>query len=441
MKIHEKLSSIRKRPALLVILKNISWLSFERFFQLFISLVVGIFVVRYLGPTDFGLMSFGIALSGVMAPFVSLGISNIVVRELVERSENKYIILGTSFFLKMISGIFFFFVLILIILILRPNDILSLLVVSIFGINFLLQAFDVPSEWFDSQIDSKKSVIARSVALIGSNILKILCMFFNFSLIFIVLATLVETLLRVSTIMLLYRKAKQEMLKWRFDIDIAKKFFKDGWPLLLSSGFSSIQLSLGQVLIGIIMSNAAVGIYAIAAKLAVVGYFLPGAIMTSLFPSIIKMKSDKVLFEKRLQRMFDVIVWFPLVIIIPISLLSPHIIDFLYGAEFSSAAPVLNILIWGLLFVFIQTGVDTCLLAENKAKLIMLKTFGGAVICVILNILLIPILGILGAAVALLLSYIFTSFLGNLLFNDSKKYFFMVASAMNPFAVLKRMKP
>ena len=85
--------------------KNTSWLFFERIFKIVISFFVIIALTRYLGPENFGLLSYSQSFVGIFVAFATLGIDVILVRELSKSKDNGNKLIGTAFFLKLFVSI------------------------------------------------------------------------------------------------------------------------------------------------------------------------------------------------------------------------------------------------------------------------------------------------------------------------------------------------
>ena len=98
--VDEKLS-----PGLRKIVHNIGWLSAERFLRMVLSFFVGIYVIRYLGPENFGKLSYSISFVALFIAISKLGLDQIVVRNLVKQKYPNNEILGTAFILKLIGSL------------------------------------------------------------------------------------------------------------------------------------------------------------------------------------------------------------------------------------------------------------------------------------------------------------------------------------------------
>ena len=88
------------RPGFRKYFANTSWLLGERILRMAISLFVGIYVARYLGPERFGLLSYALSFVWLFSSLASFGLDDILVRELVQRPEQRNNLLGTVFWLK-----------------------------------------------------------------------------------------------------------------------------------------------------------------------------------------------------------------------------------------------------------------------------------------------------------------------------------------------------
>lgn len=161
-------------PKLLKVAANASWLFADRFLRMGVGLVVGVWVARYLGPEQFGLYNYAIAFVSLFSAFATLGLDNIVVRDLVRDPTCRDEILGTTFALKLIGGIFTLLLTVGIISLLRPNETLTHWLVGIIAVGMIFQAFDAIDFWFQSQTQSKFTVYARSTGFLLITIVKLI---------------------------------------------------------------------------------------------------------------------------------------------------------------------------------------------------------------------------------------------------------------------------
>jgi PST family polysaccharide transporter len=177
----------------------------------------------------------------------------------------------------------------------------------------------------------------------------------------------------------------------------------------------TIYMRIDAVMLREMAGERQVGIYAAATRISEIWYVVPLAMLASVFPSVVKVReANPALYQQRLLRLFSLMSGFSLTLAIPIALLSTRLVKLLYGGDYAQAGPVLAVHIWASLFVFLGSAQETWNVAEGLLRLSLYRTVAGAVINVVLNVVLIPRYGSLGAAWATVVSYAFAAVFGNL---------------------------
>ena len=214
---------------------------------------------------------------------------------------------------------------------------------------------------------------------------------------------------------------------------------RDAWPLIFAGMVVSVYMKIDQVMLKEMLNTKSVGVYAAAVKLCEAWYFVPTAVMASLFPAVIKArKNSETLYEERVQKLYDLMIWGSVAVALPTTLLADWVILILYGSDFQEAADVLRIYIWAGVFVSLGVASSKCLVAENLQRYLFYITALGAVLNISCNFLLIPIYGIKGAALATIISYSTVAYFSLGCFRKTRKTFWTATSSLNPHAVLRR---
>ncbi|MFA5295043.1 MAG: flippase [Methanoregulaceae archaeon] len=199
----------------------------------------------------------------------------------------------------------------------------------------------------------------------------------------------------------------------RFSVRHLKSLFSFSfWIFLTSTGFT-IFATADTILIGYFLTNADVGIYRVAYQLTGIATLVCIAVNTALFPRISRWNTDNDL--PAISSALPKAVTFSLLLAVPIVtggiLLGERLLYFLYGADFVAGTPALGVLlIMQIVSVFVTLQI-TCLNAMDRPKHSFAATSLAAAINIGLNIILIPLLGILGAALATLASLTLTAIL------------------------------
>lgn len=416
--------SQRFSPKLLKVAANASWLFADRFLRMGVGLVVGVWVARYLGTQQFGLFNYATAFVALLTPFANLGLDNIVIREIVRGSSDKNEILGTTFFLKLAGGCILFVLAILSISLLRPGDRLTVWLVSILSLGVIFQAFDTIDLQFQAQVQSKYTVIAKNLAFIIITFVKVTLIQINAPLIAFAWAGLAESGLSAVGLAINYRVQRYSVWVWRWSLTRAIALLKESWPLILSGLTIMIYMRIDQIMLGQMIDDRAVGLYSAATRISEVWYFIPTAIASSVFPTIIEAKGiSESLYYQRLKQLLRLMVFLSIAIAIPMTFVSKTLMISLFGQEYIAASSILAIHVWASLFVFMGVATSPWFVTEGLTKLSMQRTLIGAIANVLLNLILIPAYSGKGAAIATVISQAFASFLSNAIHQKTQKLF------------------
>lgn len=391
--------------------RNTSWLFFEKILRMFVGLFVGIWVARYLGPEDFGLFSYAQSFVGLFAAIATLGLDSIVVRELLKDENKRDKLLGTAFGLKFIGAIIVI-VILTIAINFTSNDRATNILIYIIASATIFQSFNVIDFYFQSKVMSKFIVYANIISLFISSVLKIIFILNDAPLIFFAGMVLFDSFILAFGFIYFYLNSHLSIKKWNFDRILALTLLKDSLFYMFTAIIIATYMQIDQVMIKEMMGVESVGYYAVAAKLSELWYFLPIIISKSLYPAIENAKKQsKSLYYMRLEKLFIICNLIAVVIIIPTLFLSDTIVLLLYGEAYAIAGTVLSIHILSLLFAFQRVPSESWVISENLKYFEVIKTLLGLIINVALNMFLIPKYGIIGAAIATVLSLFVAGYL------------------------------
>ena len=417
---------------------NTSWLLGERVLRMVVSLFVGIYVARYLGPERFGLLSYSLSFVMLFSSLSSFGLDDILVRELVQRPEQRNNLLGTVFWLK-VCGTIVMGTAIALVLKFKAEDQQTYWMIAIITFGFLFQATNVVDFYFQSQVQSKFAVRAQAIQLILTSLFKIYLVWNQAELIWFAFALMLDQVVVAVLFLLVYHWKIEWFPFLSFTWIQAKKLMIDAWPLIFAGMVVSVYMKIDQVMLKEMLDAKAVGVYAAAVKLCEAWYFVPTAVIASLFPAIITArKNSETLYEERVQKLYDLMVWVAVAVALPTTLFADWVILILYGADFQEAADVLKMYIWAGVFVSLGVASSKWLIAENLERYSFYSTLLGAILNIVCNFYLIPIYGIRGAALATLISYGTAAYLSMALFEKTRNNFWIATRALNPYAVYLR---
>lgn len=388
------------------IVSNTGWLLSDKLLRMAVGFLVGVWIARYLGPAQFGLLNYAVAFVAMFSALATLGLEGIVVRDLVHDPARKEDILGTAFLLKAAGGLFTLLVTIMVILLLRPDDRLTHWLVGITAIGTIFQAFDTIDFWFQSKVRSKYTVYAKNCAYLVISGVKVMLIIAGAPLIAFAWAGLAETMIGSAGLVVAYRVTGQSPLSWNVDFSLAKKLLKDSWPLIFSGTFVLVNMLIDKIMLGNLSSNAEVGLYSAATRLSELWYFIPMVIGASVMPSLVKERAENELsYQAKLQQTYNLMSGCSLALALPLTFLSPALIALLYGPGYAASASMLSIHIWTGLFVFHVSIRTRSLMIEGLQTFIAVISFFTMLFNIIFNYALIPAYGGIGASSASLLSW------------------------------------
>jgi O-antigen/teichoic acid export membrane protein len=439
---------------------NTGWLMLDKVLRMFLGLFVGVWVARYLGPENFGILNFAMSFVGLFGAFGKLGLDGIIVRNIVREPDERDEILGTSLFLRLCGAI----VLMLAVfgaLQLTSTTTHEKIIVMIIAFGQLFMSFEVFDFYFQSQVKAKFSGITGTFGLLASSIARISFILLGLPLIWFAGAVIIEQLTKAIFFLFFYIKtaspihkpsnnkdtntqiintdSKLNIKNLKLSKATAVALLKDSWPLILSGLVVMVYMRIDQVMIKEMLNNEAVGQYAAAVRISEAWYFIPIVITNSLFPSIVNAKKQSEdLYYTRLQNLYTFMVWMAIAVAVPMTFLSGWIINVLFGSEYSQAANVLKIHIWAGVFVFLGVAFSKFLISENFTKKAFARTFIGAIMNVSLNYFMIPKFGISGAAIATLLSQFTANYLYDFFDKDLRKHLIIKNKSFFPVYIIRR---
>ncbi|PTQ95874.1 O-antigen/teichoic acid export membrane protein [Mucilaginibacter yixingensis] len=390
--------------------KNTGALFVGRVGTLFIKMVVNIIIANYFLTYKNGVLSGGTNYIYFFSAIAALGLDQFIVKELHAHPDNRDRILGTSFFMKLMAGT------VCIPLIwaaykiepINGTPYAYVLILSFIGV---VQALNVIDPYFQSQVQSKYIMQVQVVGNLASAVVKLLLVWQKMPLVWFVYAYAFDFLLLSIGYYFVYQRKGRSVWRWSYSAQLAKKLLGYSWPLIISGIMITLYMRIDALMLQNMVSPAEAGAYATVAQFSEAWNFIPTVIVSSLFPAILNARrDDQQRYEKRTQHLYDLMVYLSLPVALVITFASPLIYKLLFRPEYASAAPVLSVHIWSGVFVFLGVASSQYLIAENYNKLTFIRTGFGAIVNILLNLVLIPRMGMMGAAIATLVAYASATF-------------------------------
>jgi PST family polysaccharide transporter len=414
------------------VIDNLAWLFVDSLLRMGVSLFVGVWIARYLGPVQFGQYSFALAFVTIFSVVGALAVDANVVRDIVKKPLAKNEILGTATFLKFLGGLLAAALCMVAIIVLRPEDAVMKWLVIILAAGIMFQAMETIALWFQAQVQSKYTVWAKNIAVLIMASVKVTLVLLNAPIVAFAWAGLAEAFLSTLALIIVYHMSGQRISTWMLDLHRAKVLLRESWPLLISALTAVLYLRMDVVMLGEMHSEAAVGIYGAATRISEAWYFIPMALVASLQPSIMQAKEhSEELFQARLRNIYNLMSALSISVATVVTLFADKLVRLLFGQSYEAAGPVLVVHVWAAVAVSLGVASSQYLIVENLQKISMYRTTIGLLCNLGLNLLLIPKHGALGAAFATLISYSFAT-ISMGIFVQGRQQTVMMLRSLNP---------
>lgn len=446
MNAKENIANIKKNvlnsEVALKIIKNASWMVGDKVFTMIIGVFVTAIVARYFGPESYGQFNYALSFTTLFTALSTLGLETLIVKAIVDKEQDEGTILCTSLVLRVIGGILLTFIAVILIRLIEPNDSNTHILVFILSLTMVFKALEVIEYWIQAHQRAKISSVVSMTAYVIIAAFKIGMVLLGGNLIHFALINMLNVIIIGIGLIIAYFRNREEKFKWKVDIDYAKSILSQSWYLILSGLMVTLYMQIDKVMLGSLMpTKVEVGVYSAAVSIASMWYFVPMAIITSFQPVIMsKKKTNEESYLKSVQLLYTIVAWLGIGFGMFALIFSSPIVNILYGAEYQKASSILSVSIWSGTFAMLGSATSIWLIAENLQKYKTFFVFSGALVNVILNYFLIPIIGGYGAAIATLVSQFIANIVTPMFFKDLKINTLMIYKSFTFFIKVKNKK-
>lgn len=418
------------------VFQNAKWIIGCKILQSLLNLAIGMLSARYLGPSNYGLISYAASVVGFVVPVMQLDMRSTLVREYIEREPREGAVLGTSLVMSMVSGMACMIAVAGFVTVANPGEPLTLAVAVLYSISLPLQAMELTQYWFQAKLLSKFPSLTMLGAYLVSSVYKIFLLSTGKGVCWFAVAHAIEYIITGSALLLIYWK--QGNSKLSFSFPLAKELFARSKYYIISGLMGMVFASTDRVMLKLMVGEAENGIYSAAVVSAGAVNFVYAAIIDSARPAILGCKKEnRDAYENRLAGLYSVITYLALLESIFVTIFAEPIVWVLYGNEYWAAVPVLRIVVWYIAFSYMGTVRNIWILAENKQSLLWIINLSGAVMNVLLNAMLIPLWGACGAATASVLTQFLTNVVIGFLLKPIRQNNKLLIKGLNPGTLLR----
>lgn len=399
------------------VVKNAGWLIGGKVAQMVLSLFVGALSARYLGPSNYGLISYAKALMAFFMSLCTLGINSVIVKALIDNPNDQGETLGSALLLRVASSFLSSIAVIAISYVADFGQWETIAVVALSSVSLVFHAFDTINYWFQAQYKSKVTAIASFIAYVVTAIYRIVLLIFGGSVYWFAFATSVDYIALGIVLLIAYKK--HGGVKFRFSFKKGKALLSKSYHYILSGLMVSIYGHTDKLMLKHMLDEADVGYYATATSICAMWTFVLTAIIDSMYPTIVEaFKQSRETFEKRNRQLYAIVFYVSVFVSLCFLVLGDLVIYILYGEAYMPAVMPLKMVTWYTAFSFLGVARSAWMVCNDKQKYLKYMYIPAIIINMGLNYLMIPGMGATGAALASLITQIFTSIILPLFIKD-----------------------
>ncbi len=388
--------------------KNAGWIIGCRLAQVVFALIINLLTARYLGPSNYGVISYAASIVNFVVPIMTLGINNVFVNEILNKPEEEGKTLGTSVVLTLISAICCIIGLTTFAFVVNPGEKQTILVCALYGLLLIPQSFEMVQYWFQSKLLSKYTSLSMLLAYIIVSAYKIFLLVTGKSVYWFAISHALDySIIAVLLFAIYFKKGGQRL---SFSFKRASELFSQGKHYILAGIMGSVLAQTDRIMIKMMGESSDVGFYSAAYAMCGLTTFVFSAIIDSMRPMILEQrKKSHNDYEKNVIRLYSIVIYLSLAQSVVLTIFSKYFILIFYGSAYIESIETLKIISWYTTFSYVGAVRNVWILAEQKQKYLWIINFVGMILNILINLVLIPIWGINGAAVATLLTQIFAN--------------------------------
>lgn len=423
------------------VLNNISWLVLDKLATLLLGLIVIVKVANYYGPTDYGLYQYAISINLILGIVVLFVDGRVVKKQYPEKNEG-IVIYNTTVAKVILSFISLVLGLLIVIAIDKDLSFKSIFIILLVN-NIVLNLSFGLQNYFEYKLKSKNVVLASNSANLISTIFQLAAVSLNFSIISIAIIILISSCIKLIILLIQFNKSFSLKIVKKVDKSLIINIVKESIPLAIAATAATVYTRIDQVMIGSMLSVDEVGIYSISVQMVSVVALAINPIQVSIFPRMLEWYNlNRNYYLLKYQALTRLMTWISIFGIFLSLIFASTFFDIFFDESYSKSVSVFKIHVLGTFFMYNAILRSSHFTLTKGTKILMISQIAAVFVNVCLNLVLIPTIGIYGAAIATIITQFSSLFLSNLFFKNGKEVFKIQLMAFNPVNIYSdfRMK-
>lgn len=421
------------------VINNTVWIVGCKIVQSVLQLVINMLSARYLGPSNYGLINYASSIAAFCIPIMQLGMRSTLVKEIVDRPEKEGQTMGTAIGMSVISSILCIIGITTFTVIANGDEKTTVIVCLLYSTSLIFQALEMVQYWFQAKLISKYTSLTMLFAYIVVSIYKTILLITRRNIYWFTVAQVIDFFIIAVVLLFIYKRVGGQKLTFSFKR--GKELLSKSRYYIISGMMVTIFAQTDKIMLKFMVGDSGVGQYSAAVASAGLAGFIFAAIIDSFRPSIIESKkAGSTKYGKKVGILSAIIIYLSLLQSLGMTLFSDLIVYILYGEDYAQSAGILTVLVWYTTFSYMGSVRNIWILAEEKHKYLWIINMSGALGNIALNLALIPIWGVQGAAIASLVTQIFTNFIIGFIMPQIRDFNKLMLKGLNPSFVYAETK-
>lgn len=406
---------------------NAFWMILEKVLKIIFTFLFLGMVARRVTVADFGVLNLAISIVTSLWVISSLGIDSILLKEFSLKKYKENDLLSTAFLARLCCSLIVILISVVFIELYNVdyhrNDykvVFYIIISSLIFYNFNT-LYTYHQAYSRAILNTKVSIIS----LVLSMTVKLYLYIYDFGLIYFAWSFFFDVFINLFLVIILNRSRNIEIRIRHFQKDVFLDLFKQGWPMFFASCLLVAYSRLDQFMIAYLLGVSHSGIYSIALRISDAYSFVPLIIATSFYPLIAKDPTDE-----NIKNYFSIVFFSAFITGLVVIAVAPYVIPYMFGDAYLAAVSVLNITVFSTMFAVLGSACTNYMVLFNLGFYRLIRISAGLIVNIILNLMMIPKFGIIGAAWATLISQLFVSWLGNVFAQKTLHCFKLQTSAI-----------
>lgn len=422
-----------------LIFNNAKWIIICKVLQSVLQLIIGMLCARYLGPSNYGLINYAASVFAFVLPVTKLGFDASLVNEYVRHPEKEGEIMGTSLVMNLISALFSFGLVTAFVTVFNAGEKETITVCLLYSIALFCCALEMTQYWFQYKLLAKYSSVVMLIVYIVVAVYRVFLLATDKNVYWFAVTNAIDFGLIGISLVVIYNKLSTQ--KMSFSFTRAKSLFYNGKHYIIASLMLVVIQNTDHIMLTSMIDKAENGYYTAAITCTAITQFVFSAIIDSFRPQILQNKKEsEEAYRKSVSLLYGIIIYLAFAQSIAFILFSKWIIMILYGESFVATVPVLRVLSLYFVFSFMGSVRNVWILAEQKQKYLWIINLSGAVLNIVLNSVMIPIMGAVGAAFASFVTQLFANFILGFIMRPIRESNALLLHGINPKFLIKESK-